>query len=77
MTPSRGPGGVKSQIKIDVLRNVMEIFRGQLVKVGYSAKDVYGIAGDEELLTAYYNAMRRIVGAWPRTVHRANGFVSP
>ena len=26
---------------------------------------------------AYYNAMRRIVGAWPRTVHRASGFVAP
>ena len=36
-----------------------------------------GIVDDEELLTAYYNATRRIVGAWPRTVHRASGFVVP
>ena len=77
MVPARGPGGVKPRVEINVLRDVAEIFRAQLVQVGYSAKDVYGIAGDEELLTAYYNAMRRIVGAWPRTVHRANGFVSP
>ena len=77
MAPARETGGVKPQVKINVLRDVVEIFRTQLVQVGYSAKDVYGIAGDEELLTAYYNATRRIVGAWPRTVHRAIGFVSP
>ena len=73
----QGLGGVKPQIEIDVLRDVVEIFRHQLVHLGYSAKDVYGIAGDEEFLTAYYNAMRRIVGPWPRAVHRANGFASP
>ena len=73
----KGTGDMKPRVKINILRDVVEIFRDQLVQVGYSAKDVYGIADDEELLTAYYNATRRIVGAWPRTVHRASGFVVP
>ena len=65
------------RVEIDVLRDVVGIFRAQLVQVGYRAKDVYEITGNEDLLTVYYNAMRRIVGAWPRTVHRASGFVAP
>ena len=65
------------RVEIDVLRDVVEIFRDQLVQVGYSAKEVNGISGDEELLIAYYNTTRRIVGTWPRTIHRASGFVAP
>ena len=68
---------MKPRVEINVLRDLVEIFRAQLVQVGYSANDVYGVVGDDELLTAYYNATRRIVGAGPRTVHRANGFVAP
>ena len=60
-----------------MLRDLVEIFRADLVQIGFDQKEVNGLTGHEGLFALYYNAARRLVSHQPRTVRRARKFVAP
>ena len=67
----------KPRVEIDLLRDLSEMFKGDLLRNGYDQKEVNGITDHQELFIRYYNAARRLVGNHRRTVHKAREFVAP
>ena len=67
----------KPRVEIDLLRDLVEIFRADLVRIGFDQEEVNGITGHEELFALYYNAARRLVSHQPRAVRKVRQFVAP
>lgn len=65
------------RVEIDLLRDLEEMFRAELIIAGYDPDEVSSITGYEELFVRYYGAIRRLVGHEPRVTHRAREFVAP
>ena len=58
-------------VDIDLRRDLVEIYRAELDRLGYDVRD---ISGDEELLRAYFGVCRRLVFPQPRQILKSKSF---
>ena len=58
-------------IDIDLRRDLVAIYRAELVRVGYTVPE---IDDDAELLRVYFGVCRRLVPSQPRQILKAKGF---
>ena len=65
------------KISVDILRDLVSIFRRELIDFGYKKRDVDSIADDHELISIYFGVQRRLVSPVPRKLHRSKSFVCP
>ena len=71
------------EIKIDLRRDLIEFSRNRLIAMGYSEESIERIESERQddlefaLICVYSNALRRIVTAIPREIHKAKTFSVP
>lgn len=71
------------EIKIDLRRDLIEFSRNRLIAMGYSKESIELIESERHddiefaLICVYSNALRRIVTAIPRKIHKAETFSVP
>ncbi len=65
------------KISIDILRDLVSIFRQELTTFGYKKSDVDSIVGDDELIRVYYGVQRRLVSPVPRNLHSSKSLACP
>lgn len=58
-------------VDIDLRRDLVEIYRAELDRLGY---DAHGVSGDAELLRAYFGVCRRLVIPQPRQILKSKSF---
>lgn len=58
-------------VDIDLRRDLVEIYRAELDRLGYDAR---GISGDADLLRAYFGVCRRLVFPQPRQILKSKSF---
>ncbi len=65
------------KISIDILRDLVSIYRRELIAFGNKKSDVDGIKGNHELIRVYYGVQRRLVSPVPRKLHKSKNFACP